>query len=200
MSKQLAFHFEQEHCGGCFTCQIACKDKNDLAAGQLFRRVREFSGGGFQKTGDSFVHNVYAYWLSMGCNHCEKPSCVANCPTGAMQKRPEDGIVFIEQSKCMGCRYCVMSCPYGEPQYNPAKGVTGKCDFCRDLLQQGKPPACVASCPMRALGYGTLTELRQQYGSVRQVKGLPDPERTGPSLVITPHRDAVADGVEDHNG
>jgi anaerobic dimethyl sulfoxide reductase subunit B (iron-sulfur subunit) len=199
MTKQLAFHFQQERCGGCFTCQIACKDANDLDVGQNFRRVREFAGGGYQQTGKTVVHNVYAYWLSMSCNHCQQPLCVKNCPTGAMQKSAEDGVVFIDQEKCIGCRYCVMSCPYGAPQYDPKKGKTGKCDFCRHLLAQGKPPACVAACPTRVLHYGQLSELQQQYGSTRQVKGMPSPQRTNPSLVITPHRDAIADDKENRN-
>lgn len=191
MSKQLGFYVEQGHCVGCKTCQIACKDKNDLEVGQLFRKVHEFADGGFQQDGGAVTHNVRAYWLSLSCNHCQDAPCVKNCPTGAMQKRPEDGIVFIDQERCIGCRYCVMSCPYGAPQYNPKKGKTGKCDFCKDLLAAGKQPACVASCPLRALGFGQLDELREKHGKTDQVRGMPGPERTKPSLVITPHRDAI---------
>ena len=192
MSGQLGFHLQQGYCAGCFTCQIACKDKNDLEVGQRFRRVREYEGGGFARTERGLIHNVYAYWLSMSCNHCEDPVCVKNCPTGAMQKRPEDGIVFVDQARCIGCRYCQMSCPYGAPQYNPKIGKMGKCDFCQDLLARGGQPACVEACPMRVLTFGSLEELRKLHGGVRQIKGLPAPDRTNPSLVITPHRHAVA--------
>lgn len=191
MSNQLGFYLQQGHCVGCFTCQIACKDKNDLAVGQRFRRVHEFAGGGFTQTDHGFVNNVYAYWLSMACNHCENPACVANCPTGAMQKRPEDGIVFVDQSRCVGCQYCVMSCPYGAPQFNPKIGKTGKCDFCRDLLEKGEQPACVAACPMRVLHFGPIDELRRKYQGTDQIQGMPDPDRTNPSIIIAPHRDAV---------
>ncbi|HHY60255.1 MAG TPA: dimethylsulfoxide reductase subunit B [Clostridia bacterium] len=189
--KQLAFYLNQQRCTGCFTCQIACKDKNDLPLGQLFRRVHEVAGGGYTESGGAFRHNVYAYWISLSCNHCQEPLCVKNCPTGAMQKREEDGIVFVDQNRCIGCRYCTWSCPYGAPEYNPEKGKTGKCDFCQDLLERGEPPACVAACPMRALDFGTLEELAQKYGGVNQIKGLPDPGFTKPSLLITPHRDAI---------
>jgi anaerobic dimethyl sulfoxide reductase subunit B (iron-sulfur subunit) len=191
MTGQLAFYFEQEHCVGCLTCQIACKDKKDLEVGQLFRKVHESAGGGYRQKGRVISHNVFAFWLSMSCNHCQAPACMKNCPTGAIRKRPEDGIVFIDEGICIGCQNCVVSCPYGAPQYNPQKGKAGKCDLCRDQLAAGKQPACVAACPMRALHYGRLDVLRQKYGSLNRVPGMPDPDITRPSLVITPHRDSA---------
>lgn len=190
MSGQRGFYLRQDRCIGCFTCQIACKDTNDLDVGQCFRKVHEFAGGGYSKTDKGFTNNVYAYWLSMSCNHCQEPLCVKNCPTGAMQKRPEDGIVFIDQTKCVGCRYCIMSCPYGAPQYNPKTGKTGKCDMCKFLLDKGEQPVCVSACPMRVLEAGNVEELQQKYQGVQQIKGMPEP-KTKPSFVITPHRDAV---------
>jgi anaerobic dimethyl sulfoxide reductase subunit B (iron-sulfur subunit) len=192
MTTQLGFHFDQRHCVGCCTCQIACKDQNDLDVGQLFRRVREYAGGEFRQIGKAVMPDVYAFWLSLGCNHCQDPLCVANCPTGAMQKRALDGIVFVDQDVCIGCRYCVMSCPYGAPQYNPDKGKTGKCDLCRSRLAEGQSPACVAACPQRVLDFGPIDALRQKYGTVAQVHGMPSPDRTHPSVVITPHRDATS--------
>lgn len=191
MAKQLAFYFEQKHCSGCCTCQVACKDKNNLKVGQLFRRVHEVSGGGYRQTGAVIVQDVYAFWLSISCNHCVKPVCVENCPTGALSKRIEDGIVDIDQRKCVGCQLCVRSCPYGALLFDSEIGKVRKCDFCRDLLADGKPPACVAACPMRALEYGPLDELQKKYGTVNQTLGLPDAAITEPSLVISPHRSAV---------
>ncbi|MBP2652031.1 MAG: dimethylsulfoxide reductase, chain [Firmicutes bacterium] len=191
MPKQLAFYFEQQHCVGCMTCQVACKDKNNLAAGQCFRKVKEVAGGSYTSQGAGLVPHIYAFWLSVSCNHCAKPVCAANCPTGALEKRGEDGIVIVDQEKCSGCQQCIKTCPYDALAYNPLTGKVGKCDFCRDLLAAGKQPVCVAACPMRALDYGLLEELQQKYGSVNQTKGLPSPQITEPSLVITPHRDAV---------
>jgi anaerobic dimethyl sulfoxide reductase subunit B (iron-sulfur subunit) len=66
-----------------------------------------------------------------------------------------------------------------------------KCDFCSDYLEEGKPPACVAACPMRGLDFGELEDLRQKYGSVNQIVPLPSPKLTQPSLVINPHPNAV---------
>jgi anaerobic dimethyl sulfoxide reductase subunit B (iron-sulfur subunit) len=191
MAKQMAFYFEQKHCAGCKTCQIACKDKNDLRVGQLFRKVYECCGGGYQQQGGAVVPQVFAFWVSISCNHCISPVCVEACPTGAIQKQAEDGIVTIEQGRCIGCRRCVESCPYKAPQYNEVTGKADKCDFCRDYLARGKPPACVAACPLRALHYGPLDTLWLKYGRVNETKGMPSAAITEPALIIAPHRDAM---------
>jgi len=191
MGKQLAFYFEQKHCTGCMTCQIACKDKNDLEVGKLFRKVAEVVGGGYQEKGFAVIPEVYAFWLSISCNHCINPVCAISCPVGAIQKRLEDGIVYIDQELCIGCLKCTRSCPYNAPQYNSNTKKIDKCDFCRDLLAEGKPPVCVSACPMRVLDYGPLETLREKYGKVNQTKGMPDGDITQPALVITPHRHAI---------
>ncbi len=192
MGKQLAFYFEQKNCTGCMTCQVACKDKHDLAVGQLFRKVYEVAGGSYQEKGTAVIPEIYAFWISMSCNHCINPSCIESCPTGALQKRAEDGIVYLDQERCIGCLRCSKSCPYDAPQYNPKIQKVNKCDFCRDLLAEDKPPICVASCPLRALDYGPLDTLRQKYGNYSQTKGMPEANITQPALVITPHRHATS--------
>lgn len=191
MAKQLGFVVEQKRCMGCKACQTACKDKNELEVGQLWRRVTEVAGGGYYEDGSAIRPRVYAFWTSISCNHCENPRCVQNCPTGAMHKRSEDGVVVVDKDKCIGCRYCTWSCPYGAPQYNPAEGKIGKCDLCLDYLAQGKDPACVAACPVRALHAGKLDELKQKYNGMTKTKGLPDPNLTHPSIIVAPHKDAI---------
>ncbi len=84
--------------------------------------------------------------------------CAAVCSTGAISKRAEDGIVVMDQDKCIGCHYCFFACPFGIPQYGD-DGTMQKCDFCLDRLEQGKEPACVATCPTKALHAGTMEEL-----------------------------------------
>ncbi|CDX01473.1 Anaerobic dimethyl sulfoxide reductase chain B [bioreactor metagenome] len=189
MAKQYGFYVDQHNCIGCFTCQIACKDKNDLADGLRWRKVHEFTGGSCIEENGVFKSNVFAYWLSLGCNHCEHPKCAENCPTGAMYKREEDGIVLVDQDKCIGCGYCTWSCPYEVPQV--AGKTASKCNFCIDLQKEGKNPACVDACIMRVLKFGPLDELRAEYGEIAQVKGLPSADITKPSLVITPHKAAI---------
>jgi len=188
-----AFTFDAAFCSGCKACQAACKDKNDLPLGVLWRRVIEVSGGAWQKNGAAWNSTVFAYNLSVACNHCLHPKCAGVCPTGAYEVR-EDGIVLLDTSKCMGCGYCAWACPYGAPQYNPEAGTMTKCNFCFDDLEQGLPPACVAACPMRVLDYGEGTagpgpkELRL-WDAPPETHPYPlsADSHTGPRLAIKPH-------------
>ena len=153
MTPQYAFFFDAAHCSGCKACQAACKDKNNLPVGVLWRRVYEVSGGSWQKAGGAWINTVFAYNLSMSCNHCFHPKCAGVCPVDAYDIH-DNGIVVLDSTKCVGCGYCAWACPYGAPQYNPQTGTMTKCDFCLDQLVQGLPPSCVAACPLRVLEYG----------------------------------------------
>jgi len=184
------FYFDSSSCSGCKTCQVACKDKNNLEPGMRYRRVYEVSGARWAQTEEgAWEHDIVAYNISMGCNHCENPACVNACPTMAMHTEL-DGVVTIDSKKCVGCRYCEWACPYGAPQYNRRTGIMQKCDFCRDYILQGKQPVCVTSCPMRALEFGPLSQLIEKYGDSRSVFPLPDATLTMPGLLIRSHPDA----------
>jgi anaerobic dimethyl sulfoxide reductase subunit B (iron-sulfur subunit) len=198
MAKQLAFYFDQSACTGCKACQIACKDKNNLPVGITWRHALYYGGGSWipHPTRSDLVvaNNIFVTPLSKACMHCENPACVNVCPAGAMTKRA-DGVVLVDQNQCIGCRYCEWACPYGAPAFNEAKGVMTKCTFCEDLLAQGENPACVDACPMRALAYGDLQELRAKYGNAMDIEPLPASWMTHPSLVITPHKHAQISGT-----
>ena len=192
MAKQMAFYFDASACANCKACQIACQDKNDLPADLRWRRVIQYAGGSWAPSPTApgvMTQTVFSYSISLSCMHCENPLCVQVCPTTAMQK-DENGIVSIDGDKCIGCRYCEWACPYGAPQFNEVAGTMSKCDMCQDLLAQGKNPACVDACVMRALKVGELEELQAQYGTVNAIEPLPSAEYTKPSLVITPHKNA----------
>ncbi|MBI4787691.1 MAG: dimethylsulfoxide reductase subunit B [Chloroflexi bacterium] len=194
MAKQLAFYFDGTACIGCKTCQVACKDKNNLPLGIKWRRVVEYAGGSWVNQGNFRVpNNIFGYYVSLACNHCENAACASVCPTTALHKRA-DGVVVINADQCIGCRYCEWACPYGAPQFDEAKGVMTKCNFCEDLVAQGKNPVCVDACPMRAIEFGELSELRAKYGSVNAIEPLPPANLTSPALVVTPHRNAQASG------
>lgn len=174
---QLGFYFDMTSCIGCKTCQIACNDRNNLKVDTLYRQVRTFEVGTFPSPG--------AYHLSSTCNHCENPKCVAGCPTGAMYKG-DNGTVLHNKERCIGCRYCTWNCPYSVPQFIEEIGKVGKCDFCKDLIDQGQNPVCVDACVMRAIKWGDLNELKAKYGSVstRDLPILPQSTVTNPSTLI----------------
>ncbi len=194
MLKRPAFYLDTTACTGCKTCMIACIDKHDLPSGVHFRRVSEYTGGDWVRTATgAYEQNVFTYYLSIACNHCENPICVRSCPTTAMHKGP-DGIVSVDHNKCVGCRYCEWGCPYSAPQFNEKLGKMTKCDFCRDYLEKGMDPACVSACPTRALHYGELDELVAKYGEAQLLAPLPDPSITQPNLLVKPNRNAKPAG------
>lgn len=151
MSMQLTFDFNKKYCTGCATCQIACKDKNNLKSGEFFRKVTEYEGGTYGNDGEAILPDVYAYWRSDTCRHCDDPHCLEVCPSGSITKNPENRIVLIHHETCIGCRRCERACPYHAIAFLSELGKTGKCDFCSDLLAKDQDPACVSACPMRVL-------------------------------------------------
>ena len=119
------------------------------------------------------------YWFPKTCYHCNQPPCVKVCPIGATYKR-SDGLVLIDNQRCIGCKFCMAACPYSsrvfhwkEPEYDeeiekkvyspetsvPAVvGTVGKCDFCPDMARKGKLPNCVTGCPNGAIFFGNQNE------------------------------------------
>jgi anaerobic dimethyl sulfoxide reductase subunit B (iron-sulfur subunit) len=162
---QLGFFIDTTKCINCKTCEIACKDYNSGAPGQRIRRVRTFEGGEFPK--------VFAYNISMSCNHCEDPACAKTCPAKAYTKRDGDGIVIHNPDRCIGCRYCTWVCPYGAPQYDPVSGRVMKCNLCLEELVQGRNPICVNACPTRAIEVAALADISRRAGATIEIRNLP---------------------------
>jgi len=102
------------------------------------------------------VESVAMMYLPRICNHCANPSCVASCPSGALYKRGEDGIVLVNQDLCRGWRACVVACPYKKVYYNWKTGKSEKCILCYPRIETGQPPACFHSCVGRIRYMGVL--------------------------------------------
>lgn len=190
MLNKPAFFLDTQICTGCKTCMVACKDKNNLPLSVRWRRVVEFSGGDWVRLPDgTFTQNVFAYYISVSCNHCQDPICVQSCPTTAMNQ-DSHGIVSVDLEKCVGCRYCEWACPYSSPQFDQTLQQMTKCDFCRDELLQGGTPACVGACPTRALLFGEYERLANQHGNGMVMAPMPPKNLTDPTFIQGPHKDA----------
>ncbi|MGD8981319.1 MAG: 4Fe-4S dicluster domain-containing protein [Desulfobacterales bacterium] len=137
---------DQKKCIGCFSCTIACKSNKHILVGPKPTDIIT--------VGPKMIHGEpRASYVFMPCFHCENPWCVAACPTGAMQKRSQDGIVFIDSNLCVGCKSCMSACPWGSPQWNSETGKVVKCDYCKDRVDAGLKPACVTICTTHCLHF-----------------------------------------------
>ncbi len=156
-------------CDGCKECTSACGAMHFVPPGQEWIKV-------FQNRDNNIAS---PYWFPRPCMQCDNSPCAKVCPVGATFKR-EDGIVLIDQDRCIGCRYCIAACPYAsryfnwsEPPHTPPelsqpysvewnypdrKGVVEKCIFCPVNAREGKLPACAAACKMNAIYFGDQVE------------------------------------------
>ncbi|OAG27726.1 4Fe-4S dicluster domain-containing protein [Thermodesulfatator autotrophicus] len=151
MAKYYIYHNPQR-CIGCLACELSCTDWKGLPFGQANCRIFRFGPEKIHgKESMTFIYN--------SCFHCERAFCTEACPTGALFKRKEDGIVAFNENLCIGCRACIMACPWGIPQWNSLKGTIHKCDYCVERLEEGLEPACVTRCPMEALKFVKVEEV-----------------------------------------
>ncbi len=167
--KSLGLVIDLDTCVGCHACVTSCKEWNtgghmapltDLAPyggdvdGVWFNRVHTYEHQ--TDTGGRTVH------FPRSCLHCEDAACVTVCPTGASYKRTSDGIVLVDEDKCIGCKLCSWACPYGAREFDVDVGVMKKCTLCIDriyndnLPEEDRVPACVAACPTGARHFGDL--------------------------------------------
>lgn len=165
-------------CISCSACEAACKTWNNVPTGRnvRWRRVIDQVLGVWPK--------VTTYGVSMACNHCADASCVKACPSGALTVRAQDGIVVLDSTKCIGCRYCESVCPYGAPQYDATEKKMSKCTMCVDRIDAGKGPACVDTCPTGALQFGKLVDI--DHLGAKQIPNFAEPSYTNPSIRFVP--------------
>ncbi|MBS0558130.1 MAG: 4Fe-4S dicluster domain-containing protein [Proteobacteria bacterium] len=171
-SKKLGLVIDLDICVGCHACAVACKEWND---GGQFGPLPDANPYGAEPLGVWF-NRVHTYEIEpkekgapamtvhfpRSCLHCETPDCVTVCPTGASYKRAEDGIVLVDEDKCIGCKLCSWACPYGAREYSEQRGTMQKCTLCVDRIYNesfeeiDRQPACVMACPTRARHFGDL--------------------------------------------
>ena len=159
-----------KRCVGCHACTVACKLENITPPGVFWARVLEKETGKYPLAKRMFV--------PMLCNHCQYAPCLRACPSGATTQR-EDGVILVDQNKCIGCKACMEACPYearffleevsgyyGE-ELTPfekigygkhQKGTVSKCNFCSERVEKGLQPACVQTCPAVARTFGDLDD------------------------------------------
>jgi Fe-S-cluster-containing dehydrogenase component len=157
-------------CIGCNKCVEACKAENNVPQEPFYFRtwIERYS---IKADGDVQVQclstqpprgedtpnvdpNVLrTFFVPKLCNQCAHPPCVQVCPVGATFQT-EDGVVLVDSTYCIGCRYCIQACPYGARFLNPDTHTADKCTFCYHRITKGLQPACVEVCPTQARIFG----------------------------------------------
>lgn len=127
-----------DRCISCHACDIACYESHNVKY--------NLTRANFDITVDMPLH----------CKHCQDASCVAACPVGALEKR-EDGLVYHNSFRCIGCLSCTYACPFGVLKSERVRHIVSKCDLCYDRLKEGREPRCVETCTSGALTYIPIT-------------------------------------------
>jgi molybdopterin-containing oxidoreductase family iron-sulfur binding subunit len=173
MARQNVMVIDLQRCTGCNTCSVACKQENNLPEGVWWTQVITVSLNGEDTPSGNFP-DLHLDYLPLACQHCVDAPCLEVCPSEATHRSDELGVVELDPTLCIGCRYCMLVCPYtgvrvyaselhyelpfatgGNPMIHRERTVE-KCTFCAHRLEQGLLPACVDSCPMEARKFGDL--------------------------------------------
>jgi nitrate reductase / nitrite oxidoreductase, beta subunit len=139
---------------------------------------------------------VFMFYVPRICNHCLNPSCVASCPSGAMYKRQEDGIVLVDQNKCRGWRFCVSGCPYKKVYFNHVTGKAEKCIFCYAATEIGMPTVCSETCVGRIRSIGVVLYDLDQVTAAAQTPAVTDLVEAQRALMLDPFDARVLAGAE----
>lgn len=128
----------------------------DDLAGAASERLLDPNAEGLDHLTMSRFEESFMMYLPRLCEHCLNPTCAASCPSGAIYKREEDGIVLVDQEKCKGWRMCVSGCPYKKVYFNWKSGKAEKCIFCYPRIESGMPTLCAETCVGRMRYLGVL--------------------------------------------
>jgi Fe-S-cluster-containing dehydrogenase component len=129
--------FYKRNCMGCHACEVACKQEHGLGVGPRLVRVIEQAPS----------------YIPIYCHHCAEPPCGESCPVEAIT-RNEQGIVLVDNDRCIGCRECVEACPFGAMQFDDDRDLAVKCDLCINRLKNNEAPACATVCGTGCIFWG----------------------------------------------
>lgn len=177
--------------------------EDDLGV-EFEKRSKDANFERVQKEIYSQYENTFMMYLPRLCEHCLNPTCVASCPSGAIYKREEDGIVLIDQEKCRGWRMCISGCPYKKIYFNWKSGKSEKCIFCYPRIEAGMPTICSETCVGRIRYLGVIL-----YDADRIKEAASTPAETDlypaqrdiflnphdPEIIAQARRDGIADTV-----
>ena len=174
----------------------------EILGGEFAKRSRDANFEAMQKDIYGEFEKTFMMYLPRLCEHCLNPACVASCPSGAIYKREEDGIVLIDQDKCRGWRMCISACPYKKIYYNWESGKSEKCIFCYPRIEAGQPTVCSETCVGRIRYLGVLlydADRIEEAASVADEKDLYEAQL---GIFLDPHDPQVIaqarrDGVPD---
>ena len=150
-----------DKCIGCGNCVRACSKENNVPHGYFRTWVERYQiadedqpqvdspDGGMEGFPPSTREDVKSFFVPKLCNHCVESPCTQVCPVGATFVSP-DGVVMVDKTYCLGCRYCVQACPYGCRFINPKTKTAEKCTLCYHRITKGLTTACCESCPTGA--------------------------------------------------
>lgn len=156
MKSQLAMVIDSSKCIDCKGCMVACKVENKVPQGYWRNWIKtdepDFSDPDWMKNRQA------SHYQPGGCMHCDVPTCVEACPTGATYKDETTGAVKVNEALCIGCSSCVPACPYDARYKHPVKKIVDKCDYCESRRARGAVPTCVETCPTKARVFGDLKD------------------------------------------
>ncbi len=169
VESKLGLVIDLDICVGCHACAVACKSWNSIGS---YSPLSDQDPYGAEASG-TWLNRIHTFEIDDGdggftlhfprsCLHCDDAPCVPVCPTGASWKRAEDGIVLVDEDKCIGCGLCAWACPYGARELDAGTGVMKKCTLCVDRIDnanlepEDRIPACVRTCPTSARHFGDL--------------------------------------------
>ncbi|MDO4259196.1 MAG: nitrate reductase subunit beta [Actinomycetaceae bacterium] len=132
------------------------------------------------------IEDAYMFYLPRICEHCLNPACVSACPSGAMYKRTEDGIVLVDQDACRGWRMCVSACPYKKVYFNHNTGKAEKCTLCYPRVEAGQPTICSETCVGRLRYMGVLLYDADRVAEAASVEDEKDLYRAQRDILLDP--------------